>query len=197
MTSRAIHGFTLVELLVAISLLAILASLSYRALNDSERAANRALDESAQWQILARAFDRMRDDLTHPSPRPRRLRDGRFEAAWLGIATNAAASPEPVRLTITRRSLSPTAGEQRIGYRLRGDRVELLVWPAVDDNGHPPAVYSLVSGVGSLTFAFLTPSLSWVGHWPVTGSSGPPRAISIRLALTDGRNLTRVFAIPQ
>lgn len=186
-------GFTLIELLAAIAVLAILATLSYRGLSESERAASRALDESARWLELGRVFERMRDDLVQATPRPRRRSDGGHEPPWLGLDGGAAGG----QIMITRRAGVASGAEQRIGYRLRGGRLELLLWPAVDDNGQAPTVHVLLDGVADFRLAYLGAMPAWVATWPPSGSWELPRAVSIRMTMTDGRHYERVFAIAQ
>lgn len=191
------RGFTLVELLVAIALLAIVSLLAYRGLDGMLRAQARTEAEAARWQAVALFLDRLRFDMQQPSARPVR-RGPREEPAWY-VAPSPAGRQE-TEIRFTRRPFGDGQDEKRLGYRLHDGRIDLLIWPVLDARdgaGALPATYTLLEGVRGFELRYLSTANRWQDDWPVApGSADLPRAVSVRLTMADGIDVTRVFALP-
>ncbi len=195
---------TLVELLVAISLLSIVTVLAYRGLDGIRRSQARAAAEGRHWQAIARSFERFRSDVLQASPRPCHRLDGSLEPAWLGTAAGTGEAS----LALTRKPVAEGQDEQRLGYRLRQGRLELLLWPSLDalpeaDLRAAPEAYDLLDGVTALELTYLSADQGWLDHWPPKGppkvDDDPgrrPRAVLLRLTLADGTDFQRIFALP-
>ncbi len=207
---------TLIELLIAIALLAIVTTLSYRGLDTLSRSSERLLGENERWQAVAAFFGRFASDVAQALPRPVRIgAAGESPAsapalpAWHGQplpTLDAQDDTHRAPLEFTRAS---TTGRDavRLAYRLRAHRLELLIWPVLDRAAVEPAapaakpqIYTLLEGVSELRFRHLDASGIWQERWPLTddrnGQETLPRAIEIDLTLTDGVRLRRVFALP-
>ena len=200
--TRRQAGLTLIELMVAVALLAVITSMAYRGLESVSRSSERNLAEGDHWQGVALLFERIASDVAQPVRRP--VRAGAESAAplpeWWGRAVASDATnvdPAAALLEFTRKS---PAGrdEVRLGYRLRDDKVELLLWPMLDRAPDTrPETYVLLEGVSSLRFRHMDSSGTWQDSWPVTGGRDVlPRALAIELTLKDGVTLHRVFALP-
>jgi len=84
---RGARGFTLVEVLVALAILAITAALAYRgtaALVDGEV---RLTAEAARWRTLDAVFARLEADLRQAQPRAVRAGAAR-EPAWIAFQSS-------------------------------------------------------------------------------------------------------------
>lgn len=193
--SRRICGFTLVELLVALGILSLLMLAGYRGLTslmDSER---HLAAEQEKWRTLSLFFDRLEADLQRALPRGVRVGTG-TEPALLG----ASAEGGSARLVLSRagdaRPEYARSG-QRIEYRHREDRIELVLWPAYDNAPEAgPQVLTLIEGVESWTLRFARGKL-WVDRWPPPGSSGVlPQAVETTLRLRGGQPLQRLVVLP-
>jgi general secretion pathway protein J len=190
------RGFTLIELLIAVTLLGVVSLLAYRGLDGMHRAGARVEAEHARWQAIARCVDRFGFDVRQPSPR-RSRRGGVDQPAWLGQPQ--AVGENGAQLVFTRKPLVAGQDEQRIGYRLRDGRVELLTWTALDTlsaGDDRPRTYTLLDGVGKFELRYLTPANQWSERWPLGNADALPRAVSLRLVMVDGADLTRIFALP-
>jgi type II secretion system protein J len=87
---------------------------------------------------------------------------------------------------------------RRVGYELNASReIEILLWPGPDvAPDAQPARYAVLSEVAQFELQYLDTKLAWVDAWPGSERDPPlPRAVRLRLVLTSGEELTRVFAL--
>ena len=77
------RAFTLIEVLLALAILAVIAVLGYRAVAALSDSQTRLSAEANRWQTLDRFFARLEGDFRQAMPRPARLGETR-EAAWVG-----------------------------------------------------------------------------------------------------------------
>jgi len=194
-------GLTLIELMVAVALLAVITAMAYRGLDGVSRSSERNLAEGEHWQGVALFFERLANDVAQPARRP--VRAGADTAPplpeWLGRppAEVTGIDPTAAQLEFTRKS-PPGRDEVRLGYRLRDDKVELLLWPVLDRApGTRPEIHVLLEGVSSLRFRHMDSSGAWQDVWPVAGvATALPRALAVEITLKDGVTLQRLFALP-
>ncbi|MCX7175991.1 MAG: type II secretion system minor pseudopilin GspJ [Proteobacteria bacterium] len=197
-------GLTLIELMVAVALLAVITSMAYRGLDSVSRSSEHSIAEGDHWQGIALLFERIASDVAQPASRP--VRAGAENAvplpAWWGRDVVGAGDATGVdaaaaQLEFTRKSPSGR-DEVRLGYRLRDGKVELLLWPVLDRApGTQPEVYALLEGVSGLRFRHLDSTGTWQDTWPVTGIKDVlPRALAVEITLKDGVTLHRLFALP-
>jgi general secretion pathway protein J len=192
---RLQSGLTLIELIVAVALLALLTVMAYRGLDSMTRANDRTLAETERWRATTLLLERFAADVSQPARRQVRGAAGEILPAWWGRAMTEPAGTD-AQLEFSRKS-PPGHDESRLGYRLRGGNVELLVWRALD---RAPAssveVYSLLENVSALRFRHLDAQGLWQDQWPVTDIETLPRAVSIELTLGEGPSVKRIFALP-
>jgi general secretion pathway protein J len=189
------RGLTLVELLVAVALLALLTLMAYRGLDSMTRANDRSVAESERWRATALLLERFGVDVLQPARRPVRDQAGALLPAWWG---RAITEPQGVdaQFEFSRKS-PPGRDELRLGYRLRGGNVELLIWRMLDRAPASAAeMYPLLENVRVLQFRHLDARGVWQDHWPVNDAEPLPRAVSIELTLAEGPTLRRIFALP-
>lgn len=184
MPASRVAGFTLIEILVAVSLLAVVGVLGYRAVDGSQRTAARLQETSAYWQEIAAAFNRLSDDVRQATAVAGRDAGGRETPAW------RLAGP-PAQLTLTRAVAGGSL--RRLAYRCQTDRLELALWPAYD----APAAsrqLALLDGIAGCEMQVLDEQGNWLDNWP-TGGQALPRALRIRLTLANGNTIERIFDV--
>lgn len=197
---RAASGFTLIEVLVAVAIFAIMAVAAYRGLSVMLDARARVEQENRQWRNLALFFGRLENDIAAALDRPVAGASGLALPALSGNAT--AAGGDDAQLALTRSGFTDQAGipgsPQRVGYRLRGETVELLTWPVLDQapRSSPDAVPAL-AGVKDFVLRYLDHSGNWQQQWPLAGRNEDlPAAVEVRVVLLSGEEVRRVFALP-
>jgi len=192
---RSQSGLTLIELIVAVALLALLTVMAYRGLDSMTRANDRTLAESERWRETTLLLERFGADVSQPARRPVRGAAGAPLPAWWGRAMTEPDGAD-AQFEFSRKS-PPGRDESRLGYRLRGGKVELLVWRVMDRGPASGAeVYPLLENVSALLIRHLDAQGVWQDQWPVSDAEPLPRAVSIELTLAGGPSVKRIFALP-
>jgi general secretion pathway protein J len=191
---HAQRGFTLVELLTAILILALLALMSYRGLGAVLDTRQHVKLESEKWQGITTFFERFRRDVELASPRAVRVASGRAPA-WLA----QAGATNGLILQFSRfESVEGVDTPRRLGYGLNDKQeIELWLWPGLDVSpDSAPARYPVLGGVTRFELRYLNTDLGWVAEWPGSVRDGQiPQAVQLRIVLVSGEDITRIFAL--
>lgn len=212
--SRAVRGFTLLEVLIALAVTAFVAAAAYAGLSSALTAIERTRLSAERVQAINLAFATLDRDLRQFVPRTVRDEFGARQPALTG----GRLAPYP--LTLTRAGWHNTAELprshlQRVSYLLDTGSLWRLSWPQLDrSSGAAPLRLELLADVLSVELRFL-PSTSglgvsrqttidtrnWAAAW-VTDSSQPdaalqpPAALELRLELADLGWLSRLYVLP-
>ena len=193
MRSRA--GFTLIEVLIALAILALVSTLAYRAvasLTDSEA---KLAAEGVYWRNLDGFFARLEADARAAVARDART-GTRTEAAWIGNVDDAGDADLRFSRAGPEFTVESGSAGQRIGYRLRNGAVEVLYWPYLDQPATVlPQAYGLVDGITRFRVSYLDSTGNWRDRWPALGEPSIPRALKIVLTLGDGQAIERWLAL--
>lgn len=204
------RGFTLVEVLVALAIFAIIAAISFRGLTAVLDARARIVEENRKWREVAMAFAMMDRDLAAAANRPGRSPDDLVIPPFFGNAPELAR--EPVQLAFSRMG-DEGVPARRVAYRLNGSTLELLAYPWIDAAPRDvAAAFPLLTGVQALNTRFLDINGNWQTRWPllnngnagstVVGAPAPkknpplPRAVELSVTLASGEEINRIFALP-
>jgi len=194
------RGFSLIELLVAMAVLAALAAISFRGLNSILDAEARVLSETRRWNDIAAVVAHIGRDLSLAAARPVRDGAGRLLAA-MTLGDSQGGSPD--QLVVTRLGDSDDGGNaaqadpRRIGYRLRAETLEYLVWPSADAAPDAaPVVHVILENVTQVNWRALGPDGAWAAAWPGDQPvNALPRAIEAQFVLAGGERITRLFLL--
>ena len=194
------RGFTLLEVLIAIAIVAVIALLGYRAIAALSDAETRLTAEATRWRTLDLFFARLEGDMRQAVPRSARSGTTR-EAPWLGFIADPGGSGDSA-LAFSRAgpefNLEPGSAGQRLGYRLRNGNVEVLYWTSYDRPPDAQATsYALLSDVARFRLTYLARNNAWVDSWPITGDTELPRAVRVQLTLSSGETIERWLALRQ
>lgn len=187
-------GFTLIELLAALLILSLLALMSFRGLGTVLDAREHVGTEADKWRSLASFFIRFEHDVQLAAPRGARNSAG-VAPAWLGRSEN----PSSPRLEFSRfASVDGVDAARRIAYHLnQRQEIELWVWPGLDiAPGAVPLRHAVLGGVVRMDIAYLSNDLNWLETWASSDSSNAlPRAVRLRIVLSTGEDIVRIFAL--
>lgn len=193
-------GFTLLEILIALAIFALLSAISYTGLNAVLDSRERLATENQKWRDLALIFGRIEQDIANAAPRSIRDSSGLNAHALVG-QENRKNEDEP-QLALTRTGFSGRAGTlaglQRVGYRLKKQSLEQLVYPVLDQAPRTlPQALTLASGISAFELRYLDSRGAWQPSWPVAGSKDAmPAAVEVSLVLADEERVKRVFLLP-
>jgi general secretion pathway protein J len=198
MTARATgtrRGFTLLEVLLAIAIVALIAALGYRALASLSESETRLAAEATRWRTLDLFFARLEGDLRQAMPRAVRLSDTR-EPPWLASVDASGNSAIAFSRAGPEFTLEPRSAGQRLAYRFNKGSVEVLYWASYDrPRGLDPTAYTLLDGVSSFQLAYLTQGGAWADTWPRAGETELPRGVRVQLMLASGEAIERWLAL--
>jgi general secretion pathway protein J len=195
-------GFTLLELLVAMAIFAILGTLALTGYTELQRQSEYAEQRLARTREVQRAVQLITQDLGQVEPRPVRQPLGE---GWLP-AVMAGDSVEN-KIEFTRAGWSNTAGLgrptlQRVAYRVDEDGLWRDHWPVLDRTiAQEPVSEKLLGSVRSLRIRFMNSAREWGERWPATeGRSDAdarlrPTAIEVTIDLEDWGEIRRVVEV--
>lgn len=196
------RGFTLLELMVAIGIFALVSAIAYGSLTRILADRERLEQEHEFWSALSLTFARLQDDLSQA--RGRTVRDviGVTLPAFLGQPTdtraNAAPSLEFTRGGVITFDSGPRSDLQRIGYRLEDGTLKRIVWPVLDRAPQSvPQEVPLLKNVEEFSVRFFSSSGVWLDLWPGEGAGAPlpPAGVEVKLTLTGRGEFTRLFLV--
>lgn len=194
------RGFTLLELLVALAIFALIGAAAYSGLASVLATRQALAADSARLQQLQLAFGWLRRDIEQAAPRPVRDSTGSEQPALLGndhdgtvLELTRDGRDNPLNL--------PRSALERLGYRLQDGRLLRLSWPVLDGAAADAVQTSrLLDQVESLQFRFLDGTGRWLDHWPPASDSPLarlPRAIELQLTVSGWGRLRRLFLLPE
>ena len=190
------RAFTLLEVLIALAIVATLAVLGYRALAAMTESEARLSAEATRWRNLDMFFARLEGDLRQAVPRSARLEQMR-EAPWLAGAGDSEGN---ATLAFSRAgpefNLESGSAGQRLQYRFREGTIEVLYWAGYDRvRSVPPVAYPLLTDVARFRMAYLAKNGAWVQNWPISGDGDLPLAARVELVLANGESIQRLLAL--
>lgn len=192
---RAIaHGFTLIEILVALAILALTAVLAWQATAALVDGEVRLSTEATRWRALDQVFARLEADLRQAQPRAIRTATG-TEVPWLAATEAHGSSAIVFSRAGPEFDSEPGSAGQRIAYRLREGALEVVYWPTLDRSRDESTVYRLVEGVAGFRVEHFASTGQWMTAWPRFGEAPLPRAVRVVLTLSSGEALDRLFTL--
>lgn len=194
------QGFTLLELLIASIIFAIMAIMAYGGLNNvitNSQSAQKALDRLQKIQqtisILNRDFSQIierpiRDEYGNQQPyiNAEDNIDNLIEFTCGGRVNPAGL----LRSTL-----------QRVAYRFDEDKLTRLLWPQLDRTQEMEARETvIIDNIENVIIRFLDENAEWQEQWPPLNSAGAtgvshPLAIEIVLTLKDWGDIRRLYEI--
>ncbi|HQT27278.1 MAG TPA: type II secretion system minor pseudopilin GspJ [Burkholderiales bacterium] len=185
-------GFTLVEILIAIAILALISAMAFRGLSSVIETRRHVAEENRKWHDLSLFFSRFGEDLSRPIHRPATDASGMTLPEFEGKPEYSG--PLDANILFTRMG-SEGESDERVGYRFNQGKIEELVWAHVDQApGTKPDVYPLLSRIRSFELRYLAVNNTWVPYWPLPGQV-QPKAVEASVTLESGEKIVRIFSL--
>jgi general secretion pathway protein J len=197
---RAERAFTLVELLVALAIFALLSAFAYRGLAVMLDSRDHLERDSRKWRDLALFVGRFERDVQAVLDRPAVGPSGTPQGPLSSLLDLGGTTATGLAVTRAGAALyaNDLAAPQRVGYRLAEGRVERLAWPAVDAGPRAEvAAIPVLDDVRALAFRFLDRGYEWRREWAMPSAQGLPRAVEMTVELGSGEKVVRVVDIPR
>ncbi|WP_305460024.1 type II secretion system minor pseudopilin GspJ [Photobacterium leiognathi] len=196
---RSQQGFTLLEVLVAIAVFAMLSLSAYQVMNNVMRSDAQSQDHNQRLKDIQRATIMMDNDFRQIVARKSRL-DGDAPSNKLLQASEYLLDSSSEGIMFIRsgwqnpQAMFPRGDITRVGYRIEDDKLE-RVWFRYPDTvvGEKPLVRVLLTGVTELKFEFYYDK-KWYEKWNKENTL--PEGIKVIMTLKDLGDIERIYLVP-
>ena len=193
------QGFTLLELLIASTIFAIMAIMAYGGLAnvmDNSKASQQSLKRLQQIQQSISILSR---DFTQLIPRPVRDEYGNVQPA-ISTGNNIDNLVEFTRGGRTNPANLLRSTLVRVAYQFDDDKLIRLQWPQLDNApGVEVRKTTIIDNVENVKIRFLDQNAEWQEQWPPlntgTGNEAELKAIEVILQLTDWGDIRRLYSM--
>ncbi len=197
--SARMVGFTLLEIMVAIAIFAVLAAAAYGGMNSIVRAQIAVRESSDALDSLSRALARFEKDLNQAYNRSAWGAYGTIEPAMVGDSNGLAVTT----MTITATSTGPSATPVRVRHTLVNGRWLRTQTAALDLAPSTPETARLIlDDFSGASLRYLDAQLREHDRWPPANATldgvSPdtlPRAVELRLTSKRFGEIRRLIAL--
>ncbi|RMF13737.1 MAG: type II secretion system protein GspJ [Gammaproteobacteria bacterium] len=200
------HGFTLLEVLLAVAITAIIGMGAYYLFDQATRAEQAMKARSAQFEALQRTVAWLETDLSQAVPRVVRGEYG--EPLYSMSSRNILYTVELTRTGWTNYAGGRRSELQRVAWQFKDDTLYRKYWRVLDRAQDTlPREQKLLGGVSEFEVRFMDEEGTWHEDWPSqallqsAGDSGEdasilPRAVSFTLETKVFGRITRLIEVP-
>ncbi|MCW8331060.1 type II secretion system minor pseudopilin GspJ [Photobacterium sp. SDRW27] len=193
------RGFTLLEVLVAIAVFAMLSLSAYQVMNGVQRSDQQSRDHNARLQEIQRAMVMMDNDFRQIVARKVR-NQGEAPTDKLLLSSEYLLDSSSKGIMFTRtgwqnpQQMFPRGENVRVGYRIIEDTLE-RVWFRYPDTvvGTEPLTRPILADVTELSFRFYSKK-KWLETW--NQDAALPEGIMVKMTLEDFGEIERVYMLP-
>ncbi|GAB4174829.1 MAG: GspJ family T2SS minor pseudopilin variant XcpW [Wenzhouxiangellaceae bacterium] len=188
-----LRGFTLIEVLIAIMVFALLASIAYASLDTLSRTAQVLRTRGTEFAELQRAVAAMDADLRQLVTRMGRDRQGRTLPVLMGDQSSLVAR----RAGRFNPSGLPRSQLQQFRWRNDGAALVRETWPdVIADPSDPPVARRRYDTLRLLRMRYLDADGRWHPVWPAAGATDTlPRAIEYHIESARYGELRRLVVL--
>ncbi|ANO51407.1 type II secretion system minor pseudopilin GspJ [Woeseia oceani] len=195
-------GFTLVEVLVAMAVFALMSALAYGALGRTIASSEILSDRMGRLQSIQRTMRQLDQDFTQLAPRPIRkdLADTYSPALEADGLTGVAL--ELTRAGWSNPNVLPRGTLQRVAYVVEGEELRRYYWHVLDRTySNEPVIVTLLDGIDSIAVRYLMGNGEWSDQWPpqLQGAAPDlrqrPRAVEVVLSLINEGEISRLIEV--
>lgn len=196
------QGFTLLELVIAIGIFALMSAMAYGGLNSAMNTRAHVDVQAERLAQLQKAFLIIGRDIEQAIERPVRdnyadelppLSGGGYGSSILELSRSGRANPMDL----------PRSHLLRVGYEVQEGQLLRKVWPVLDRAlDTVPYEGVMLDGINVVDLRFMDADSQWHSQWPqpdLTGSNqtppAMPKAVEITIDLDDWGRIRRVFEV--
>jgi len=191
-------GFTLIEMVIAVAIFAVISALAFGGLNAVVNGQESLKNSTQQLKQLQLAFRYLERDLTHFINRPIRDNFGDLQGAIIGdentvLTFSHSAWRNPANLVRSK--------IQRVTYEYADNTLTRHTWAHLDGAAPEESFDAkLLENVESITLRYLQGDNSWHTTWPPLNNSNqailPPKTLEITIKYENWEEIKRLFVLP-
>jgi general secretion pathway protein J len=192
-------AFTLLELLVALSIFSMISVMAYGGLQTVITTKNTTQQVSARIAEVQLVIMRISNDLRQALARKIRDEQGEFVSA-MKLDSSSEGEMEWSRAGYRNPASVTRSNIQRVAYKIEKHKLIRMTWPVLDRAQDTEAVQSeVLSNIESIEWRFLNDENAWVSQWPEDGTKADqfplPKAVEVNLKLEDFGNIRRLIIV--
>ncbi len=201
------RGFTLLELLVAVGVFAVMSVMAYGGLKTVLDARQQTDAQAKRLAAVQLTFMRLERDIEQMTPR--RIRDEFGDEKAPLLAQPDSGSVEFTHAGWSNPTNAPRSHLQRVAYALKDKQLLRAYWLVLDRaQDSQPIQTVLLDKVSNMEWRFMDSAGNWQTQWPpvttttttttpapVASLSQLPLAVEVTLELDDFGRLTRLFSV--
>lgn len=195
------RGFTLIEVLVALAVFAILATLTSSALYYAFNTRSRVSEQVDRLNNLQLVISLIQHDISQTIAREVRGDEMRLFPAFVGEAQYLELTRDGI---MNPNSVEKRSTLQRIAYLCRGGKLLRLGWDKLDTTNRKRVREKvLLDNLNSCHFAYLNQSSQILSEWRANAvqqnqrSEPLPKAVQVNFTIKDWDKLSMLFIIPE
>ena len=198
------RGFTLVELLIAMAIVAVIGVIALTGLSTVMQQQAIAEERTQRWRDIQFAMHVIAQDLAQVHPRAARDESGETWEPGFLVGPNEQFAVELSRGGWTNPAGLPRGHVLRVAYdwEIDGNTLVRFHWPSIDRTlTTPPGRTELLTGVDDIRIRLLDRNGQWHQEWPPLELSPPdslvtpPRLVEFNIYLEDFGHLWRTVEV--
>lgn len=193
------HGFTLLELLVALSIFSMISVMAYGGLQTVITTKNTTQEASTRIAEVQMLIMRISSDLRQAIARKVRDEHGDFVSVMHLESSNQGVL-EWSRAGYRNPASLKRSNIQRVAYKIEENKLIRLSWPVLDRAQDTEALETeVLSKITSIKWRFYNDENAWVSQWPHDGDKAEqyplPKAVELNLELEDFGKIRRLILL--
>jgi len=189
---RCSKGFTLLELLVALAIFAVIAVIAYSGLDTILTARLQTDQHATQLARLQMAFTWLGRDIEQYIQRPIRDQYGNRQPALQGTISHL----ELTRAGWRNPAQQQRSSLQRVAYHLENQTLMRSYWSVLDRAQYARTLkMDLLNEVNEIQLRYLDENLRWHEQW-TPNEKASLKAIEVTLTVLEWGRITRLFRVP-